>query len=59
MVLYPDVYKKAQEELDRAVGTDRLPTSEDRPLLPYVNSVLMETYRYAIDCLYGANKLTS
>lgn len=26
MLMYPDVQKKAQEELDRVVGRDRLPT---------------------------------
>ncbi len=26
MILFPDVQAKAQEEIDRVVGTDRLPT---------------------------------
>ena len=48
MVLHPDVLKKAQEEVDRVVGTDRLPTLEDRPNLPYIECVLKETYRYVL-----------
>ena len=32
---YPGVQKKAQEELDRVIGRDRLPTAEDEKNLPY------------------------
>ncbi|EIN09014.1 cytochrome P450 [Punctularia strigosozonata HHB-11173 SS5] len=46
MVLHPNVLKRAQEELDRVVGSDRLPTFEDRPNLPYVDCVIRETYRW-------------
>lgn len=31
LILYPDVQKKAQEEIDRVVGRDRLPSLQDRP----------------------------
>ena len=34
MQLYPDVQRRAQAELDRIVGPDRLPTFADRPDLP-------------------------
>ncbi|KAI0782080.1 cytochrome P450 monooxygenase [Abortiporus biennis] len=46
MVKYPRVFKKAQEELDRVVGLDRLPEYEDRESLPYLNCVLKELYRW-------------
>ena len=46
MVLYPEVQKKAQEELDRVVGTDRLPTFADRRNLPYINAILKEALRW-------------
>ncbi|KZT68558.1 cytochrome P450 [Daedalea quercina L-15889] len=45
MVLYPEVFGKAQEEVDRVVGKDRLPNLGDRPDLPYLECVLRETYR--------------
>ncbi|TFK91405.1 cytochrome P450 [Polyporus arcularius HHB13444] len=45
MVKYPDVQKKAQEEILRVIGPDRLPTIEDRDSLPYVESVLVEVLR--------------
>ena len=47
MVHHPDIAKKAQEEIDRVVGSNRLPNFEDRDNLPYVEGVLRETYRYA------------
>lgn len=31
MLLYPEVQRKAQEEIDRVVGRDRMPTLNDRP----------------------------
>ncbi|KAG1795307.1 cytochrome P450 [Suillus plorans] len=45
MMLYPDVQKRAQEEIEAVVG-DQLPTFEDRPSLPYVEAVLRETLRW-------------
>ncbi|KAG1829844.1 cytochrome P450 [Suillus variegatus] len=46
MVLYPDVQRRAQAEIDSVVGGDRLPTFEDRTSLPYIESVLRETLRW-------------
>lgn len=45
MVMYPDVQKTAQEEIDRVVGHERLPTYEDLDNLPYVGAVLKESLR--------------
>ena len=44
--LYPEVQIKAQEEIDHAVGQDRLPDFSDRENLPYVKCVLLETLRW-------------
>lgn len=46
MVMFPDVQQKAQEEIDRVVGTDRLPSFEDRDQLPYINGLVKETMRW-------------
>lgn len=46
MMLYPDVQKRAQEEIDAVISTDRLPIFEDRSSLPYVEAVLRETLRW-------------
>ncbi|KAJ2921469.1 hypothetical protein H1R20_g15623, partial [Candolleomyces eurysporus] len=46
MAMHPDVQKRAQAELDRVVGTGRLPTFEDRTNLHYVNALLRELFRW-------------
>jgi hypothetical protein len=46
MLLYPDVQKKAQDELDSAIGRERLPSFEDRPRLPFIDAVCKEILRW-------------
>ncbi|KAK7047347.1 hypothetical protein VNI00_006578 [Paramarasmius palmivorus] len=46
MILYPEVQKKAQMELDRVVGRDRLPSFQDLDHLPYIHSILKEIMRW-------------
>ena len=46
MVLYPEVQKKAQAEIDAVVGTTRLPDFHDSPSLPYINAVVKESSRW-------------
>uniref|UniRef100_A0A8D0GJD0 Cytochrome P450 family 2 subfamily D member 113 n=1 Tax=Sphenodon punctatus TaxID=8508 RepID=A0A8D0GJD0_SPHPU len=53
MVLYPDIQKKAQKEIDNVIGRDRPPTMEDQVNLPYTNAVIHEIQRYG-DILPGA-----
>jgi cytochrome P450 len=43
MLLYPDIQKKAHDELDSVIGRERLPTFEDRPRLPFIDAVCKET----------------
>ncbi|KAJ7612206.1 cytochrome P450 [Roridomyces roridus] len=44
MIAYPEAQRKAQEEIDRVVGQDRLPNLDDR--LPYVQALILETHRF-------------
>ncbi|RDA92402.1 hypothetical protein CP533_4730, partial [Ophiocordyceps camponoti-saundersi (nom. inval.)] len=46
MIQFPQVQRKAQEEIDRVVGTDRLPRSEDRAKLPYIEALVKELHRW-------------
>ncbi|KAK2460279.1 hypothetical protein APHAL10511_007668 [Amanita phalloides] len=47
MALYPDVQKRAQDEIDRVVGKDRLPNLDDQDELVYVGAVIKEVLRFA------------
>ncbi|OCB88748.1 cytochrome P450 [Sanghuangporus baumii] len=46
MTMYPEIQRKAQEEIDRVVGSDRIPGFEDRDNLPYVDAVVKEVLRW-------------
>ncbi|OCH95809.1 cytochrome P450 [Obba rivulosa] len=46
MLVHPEVLTKAQEEIDRVIGKDRLPTFEDRDSLPYIDWVVWECLRW-------------
>ncbi|KAG2358772.1 cytochrome P450 [Suillus spraguei] len=45
-VLFPDVQKKAQAEIDAVVGSDRLPSFTDRDSLPYTEVLVKEVFRW-------------
>lgn len=46
MLHFPAVMSKAQSELDRIVGRDRIPEFNDRDNLPYINALISETLRF-------------
>lgn len=46
MTMYPNVQKKAQAEIDRVVGKDRLPSFSDRDQLPYISTMIKEIIRW-------------
>lgn len=45
MSRYPDVQRRAYDEIRDAIGTDRLLTLDDRPRLPYVTACMLEMFR--------------
>ncbi|KIK95876.1 hypothetical protein PAXRUDRAFT_826569 [Paxillus rubicundulus Ve08.2h10] len=45
MMMHPEVQVRAQAEIDRVVGPQRLPNFGDRPALPYIDALLRETLR--------------
>ncbi|KAK7571915.1 hypothetical protein V9T40_014387 [Parthenolecanium corni] len=45
MLLYPEVQRKAQEEIDRVIGRERTPTLNDRPNMPYIEALVLESVR--------------
>lgn len=46
MLCYPDVQRRAKEEIDRVVGPDRLPNMDDWSNLPYIRAIIKETIRW-------------
>lgn len=46
MFKFEDVQKKAQEEIDRVIGHERLPDFGDRKSLPYLEAIYLEVLRY-------------
>ncbi|KAK4934772.1 hypothetical protein LTR10_024049 [Elasticomyces elasticus] len=46
MVVFPEVQTKAQEEIDRVVGPDRMPTMEDAPNMQYIRGCVKESMRW-------------
>ncbi|KAJ8023487.1 Vitamin D 25-hydroxylase [Holothuria leucospilota] len=47
MVLYPNVQKRIQDELDCVVGRGRMPVLRDKENLPYVEAAIQEINRHA------------
>ena len=48
MSLFPEVQRKAQEELDRVVGPDRLPEFTDYDSLVYIQAIILESLRWMV-----------
>ncbi|KAF7550038.1 hypothetical protein G7046_g8144 [Stylonectria norvegica] len=47
MVLHPEVQEKARKELDAVISPGRLPEFSDRQLLPYIEHIVQEVYRWS------------
>ncbi|KAL2838959.1 cytochrome P450 [Aspergillus pseudoustus] len=54
MLLFPDVQRKAQEEIDRVVGPGRLPVMDDLADLQYIRACMKETLRWMPTTILGA-----
>ncbi|KAE9405244.1 cytochrome P450 [Gymnopus androsaceus JB14] len=46
MVKWPEYQRKAQKELDRVIGSERLPDFDDRENLPYIQAIVNEILRW-------------
>ncbi|PVH76700.1 putative cytochrome P450 [Cadophora sp. DSE1049] len=54
MILYPNVQREAQQEIDTVVGSDRMPEWEDRENLPYIRGIVEESLRWMPTTLTAA-----
>jgi cytochrome P450 len=52
LIIFPEVVKAAQEELDRVCG-DRLPELDDMENLPYIRGCIKESFRWMPTTLLG------
>ncbi|KAJ6456446.1 cytochrome P450 [Mycena sanguinolenta] len=59
MMLYPDTQLRAQAEIDKVLGSERLPTHADHCSLPYVEAIIMEILRWNPPIPLTSRKLTS
>lgn len=46
MAMYPEVMARAQAEIDAVIGNSRLPQLSDRPKLPYIDAMVLESIRW-------------
>ncbi|TFK27926.1 cytochrome P450 [Coprinopsis marcescibilis] len=46
MLIHPEIQKKARDEIDSVVGTDRLPELADERDLPYLCAAIKELFRW-------------
>lgn len=60
MILFPEVQKKAQEEIDSVIGAypNRLPQFEDQKRLSYISAVLKELMRWVSVVPIGTAHMT-
>lgn len=47
MTLFPEVQRRAHMDIDRVVGSGRLPDFADQDSLPYITAIVKETLRWA------------
>ena len=59
LLLFPETMKRAQEEIDRVVGPDRLPNFDDEANLPYIRAMAKEALRWWPITKVGANHATT
>jgi cytochrome P450 len=46
MTVFPSTQLLARGEIDRIIGSERLPKGSDKPCLPYIEAVVKETHRW-------------
>ncbi|KYQ56062.1 hypothetical protein ALC60_05045 [Trachymyrmex zeteki] len=53
LILNPHIQRKAHEEIDRVTGRNRFPTLADKPKMPYVEAIVLESIRVFVGRTLG------
>ena len=59
LIAHPRVVKRAHEELDRVIGSSRLPTFGDEKDLPYIRAIVKEVYLMGVILILGSSMETN
>lgn len=59
LLLHPDVQERAQAELDRVVGRERLPDFADWDQLPFIEAICREALRWKTAVPLGVMHMTT
>lgn len=59
LIAHPRVVRKAHEELDRVIGTSRMPTFGDEKDLPYIRAIVKEVIPILSVLIPGASMETN
>ena len=54
MLMFPEAQKAAQEEIDRVIGSNRMPEMEDMSNCQYIRSCVKETIRWMPTIIIGS-----
>lgn len=55
LIAHPRVVRKAHEELDRVIGSSRLPTFGDEKDLPYIRAIVKEVNHMKVVLIVGSS----
>ncbi|KAG9331505.1 hypothetical protein JZ751_018908 [Albula glossodonta] len=47
LIKFPDIQAKIYQEIDEKIGSDRLPSFEDKPKMPLMEAFIYEVFRHA------------
>nr|AAA41043.1 cytochrome P450 [Rattus norvegicus] len=59
MILYPDVQRRVQQEIDEVIGQVRCPEMTDQAHMPYTNAVIHEVQRFGDIAPLNLPRITS
>ena len=54
MLSYPEIQRRAQAEIDQVIGLHKRPTLDDKPSLPYIKAIYLESLRWHPSVPLGA-----